>query len=307
MTVDTRYYRIADITIKVESDLPITDSTFDRKFVTFRVTRPNEDTISISHHFKLPDLSRVELGEKRYQKAPWTIYQQRDGWLYVGFLPKDPENKCWKIAQFNKDHTKGQIYHPNPEAWQQGGFGALTTFPTDQILLARVLGDRQGFFLHSAGAILNGQGVLFVGHSEAGKSTITQMLLDAEESIKRISGDYDLVILCDDRNIVRKKLDGWRVYGSWSHGDIPNISAESAPLQAICFLEQASTNKLIPLNKNSDIYHRLLACLIKPFVTADWWDKTLRLVENFGAEVPCYRMQFDKSGAILDSLIRIFD
>jgi hypothetical protein len=27
-------------------------------------------------------------------------------------------------------------------------------------------------------------------------------------------------ILCDDRNIVRRMDDGWRVYGTWSHGDV---------------------------------------------------------------------------------------
>ena len=254
MTKEIRYYRIADITIKVESDLPITDKTFDRKFDTFRVTGPNEDTISLHHHFELPDLNQINLGKKRYHKEPWTIYEQPDGWLYVGVLPRDFDHKYWKIAEFNKDHTKCQIYHPNPRGWQRGGLGALTTFPTDQILLARILADQRGFFLHSAGAILNGQGVLFVGHSDAGKSTITQMLLDAEESIKPMSGGYNLDILCDDRNIVRKKAETWRVYGSWSHGDIPNISAESAPLRAICFLEQAPTNKLIPLHEKKRNY-----------------------------------------------------
>ena len=302
MTANTRYYRIADMTIKVESDLPITDKTFDRKFDTFRVTGPNEDTISLHHHFELPDLDEIELGKERYHKAPWRIYEQSDGWLYVGILPDHFEKKYWKIARFNKDHSKGIIFHSNHNAWRRGGLGALTTFPTDQILLARLLADRQGFFLHSAGAILNSYGILFVGHSEAGKSTTTQMLLDAGASAK----DTPVEILCDDRNIVRKKAETWRVYGSWSHGDIPNISAESSLLKAICFLEQTPTNVLIPLHTKTEINHRLLACLIKPFVTADWWDKTLSLVEKLGAEVPCYRMQFDKSGVILDNLLGLF-
>jgi len=293
--------------IKVESDLPITDSTFDRKFDTFRVTRSNEDTISLHHHFELPEVNQIKMGKKRYHKEPWTIYEQPDGWLYVGILPSASEHKYWKIAQFNKDHTKGQIYHPISMSWLRGDLKSLTTFPSDQILLARLLADRQGFFLHSAGAILNGQGVLFVGHSEAGKSTITQMLLDAKESTQNSPEELDVEILCDDRNIIRKKVEGWRVYGSWSHGDIPNISAESARLHAICFLEKAPTNALIPLHVKTVIYHHLLACLIKPFGTADWWDKTLSLVELLSAETPCYLMQFDKSGVILDNIKELSD
>jgi len=40
--------------------------------------------------------------------------------------------------------------------------------------------------------------------------------------------------------------------------------------------------------------------VIRPFVTADWREKTLDGVERMAQEVPYYRMQFDKSGGILD-------
>ncbi|MEA3326752.1 MAG: hypothetical protein U9R53_05515, partial [Chloroflexota bacterium] len=87
MTKNIRYYRIADITIEVQSNLPITDSTFAKKFDTFRVKGPGEDTISLHHHFELPNLDQIELGKVRYRKVPWTIYEQSDGWLYVGIMP----------------------------------------------------------------------------------------------------------------------------------------------------------------------------------------------------------------------------
>jgi len=82
--------------------------------------------------------------------------------------------------------------------YQKGGLSSLTRFATDQILIARLLADRQGCYLHSAGAIINGAGMLFVGHSDAGKSTITRLLMDAGGA-----GDIQVEILCDDRNIVR--------------------------------------------------------------------------------------------------------
>ena len=43
-------------------------------------------------------------------------------------------------------------------------------------------------------------------------------------------------ILCDDRNIVRRWKNGWRVHGTWSHGDVAEVSPASAPLRAIMFL-----------------------------------------------------------------------
>lgn len=99
--------------------------------------------------------------------------------------------------------------------------------------------------------------------------------------------------------------DGWQVYGTWSHGDVPEVSGRSAPLHAILFIEKAGVNRITRITDRREIVRRLLACVIRPFVTAEWWEKTLTHVEQMAQEVPCYVMQFDKSGAILDELKRL--
>ena len=68
------------------------------------------------------------------------------------------------------------------------------------------------------------------------------------------------------------------------------------------FLEQAPENKLIPVDNRKEITLRLLACLITPFETTDWWAKTLRLVEKITCEVPCSVLKFDRSGAVVDKI-----
>ena len=83
------------------------------------------------------------------------------------------------------------------------------------------------------------------------------------------------------------------------------MSPASAPLRAICFIEKANENTLTPLTDRREITRRLLACVIKPFVTADWWHKTLDLIEQMAREVPCYVMRFDKSGGIVEKLRRL--
>jgi hypothetical protein len=88
-------------------------------------------------------------------------------------------------------------------------------------------------------------------------------------------------------------------------GDVPEVSPNSAPLHAIFFLEQSKENQIIPLTAKKEIFKRLVACLIKPFVTADWWDKTLDLIEQMAKEVPCYVMRFDKSGEIVGEIKRL--
>ena len=317
-----RYYRIAGITIRVDSDLPIDDQTFHPKFAAFRADGPGAETVTIRHHFELPDLTGKELGRELYRKPPWAISQQNGSYIYLGISPQADNPSLHRVATFNADHTRARIYNDavRGDSWRKGGLHSLTMFPSDQILIARLLADRRGCYLHSAGAILNGAGVLFVGHSEAGKSTTTNMLIGAG-----MRGEMNVKILCDDRNIVRKypAANGifspsiamgqkqipspssggeWRVYGTWSHGDVQLVSGNDAPLTAICFIEKANENTITPLADRKEIMRRLLACVIRPFITADWWEKTLDLIRELSNEAPCYVMRFDKSGEIIGEI-----
>ena len=285
-----RYFRIAGVTIQVEADLPITDRTFDKKFDSFRVEDPGADTVVLHHHFSLPEVKGADLGREVYRKPPWAIYRRDGSWVYLGISPTPDDPDLHRVAVFNDDHSRGRIYNPNEEGFRRGGLHALTLFPSDQILLARLLPDRHACFLHAAGMAVNGQGLLFVGHSEAGKSTMVTMLREEGE------------ILCDDRVIVRRWPDRFRVHGSWSHGDVPQVSAADAPLRAILLLEKAGTNRLERLEDRKEIVRRLPFFLIKPVVTADWWEKVLGLVETMAREVPVYRLRFDRSGEVLDVL-----
>jgi MoaA/NifB/PqqE/SkfB family radical SAM enzyme len=79
-----RHYQIAGITIQVESDLPIADTTFHPKFSSFRVDGQGEDNIIIRHHFALPDLDSVDLGKEIYRRSPWAIYRKGGSWIYTG-------------------------------------------------------------------------------------------------------------------------------------------------------------------------------------------------------------------------------
>jgi hypothetical protein len=285
-----RYYRVADITIQVESDLPINEGTFHSKLKQFEITAPAEDMVLIRHHFSLPDFSGKDLGTEVYRKAPRAIYKKEDSWIYLGISPDENDKTIHRAVVFNQDHTRARIYNDQETSFKKGGLAALTLFPTDQILLARILADKEGCYLHSCGVNFNGQGLLFAGHSEAGKSTMATMLKGKAE------------ILCDDRIIIRRISQGFKIYGTWSHGTVPDISAGSAPLKAIIFLEKSGVNELIALEDKKEITRKILACLIRPFVNVDWWEKTLLLADKLVQTVPCYLLKFDKSGKVVDLL-----
>ena len=289
-----RYFNIADISLQVDSDLPIGEETFHPKFKLFETDAPGDDLVSIRHHFGLPDLANKELGRELYRHPPWAVYQKNNSWIYLGISPFQENKTLHRVVVFDQAHTRARIYNDKGEVFQKGNLGSLTLFPTDQILLARILADRQGCFLHSCGVIFEKRGLIFCGHSEAGKSTMARMLKGRAE------------ILCDDRIIVRKKESRYKIYGTWSHGDVPDVSANSAPLEAIFFLEKSPDNLIIPIGDPRERVKKVLSCLIRPFVTVDWWHKTLDFLDKLCTDIPCYTLRFNKSGEVVE-LLKGFD
>jgi hypothetical protein len=73
-------------------------------------------------------------------------------------------------------------------------------------------------------------------------------------------------------------------------------------LKAVFFLHQAKGNRAVPVVDRRAALEKSLACLIKPLQTADWWEKSLALMEDLVNEVPFYELHFDKSGEIFRTL-----
>jgi hypothetical protein len=294
-----RFFQIGGVSVVVESDLDLDTIAFKPELLAFALESPGDDQVRLRHYFKLPDLRHQDLGKELYHEDPWAISRKEDKWYYRT-LPLGG-----RVAIFNASHTRATIYNPpnTVKRLRVQGWHSLSLFSTDQVWLAHVLADRNAVLLHSAAAILNGKGLLFVGHSDAGKSTTLELLRDAARSDGHPFMQVE--ILCDDRNIVRRWKEGWRVHGTWSHGTVSDLSPNSAPLRAIFFLEKHNYNEITPLKERKEIWKYLLGTLIRPMMTAEWWQKELSVLEQIVNEVPCYIMRFDKSGEIVDQLVSL--
>jgi hypothetical protein len=278
------------MTIQLQSDLPIGKGTFAPELMKFEVAEPGSDVISIRLHFFLPDLQGASLGRVVYRRPPWAIYRQEKSWIYLGFAPKADDFKLQFLAIFNEDHSMSAVYANRREQFIKGQLRSLTLLPTDQIFLARVLADRGACIFHSAAAMLHERGLLFLGDSGAGKTTIAAMLKEKAE------------IICDERNIVRRWPDRFRIHGTWMHSKTPVVSSSSSPLNAVMFLRKSNRNRVNPIRDRREIVRNLLKYVIKSLVSADWWNKTIDLMESMSNELPFYEMEFDMSGSIADEL-----
>jgi len=282
----TRNYHIGGVTIKISSDIPFKNDSFLPKLEKFRTKDSGNDLILIRYHFFIPDIKDMDLGDEIYRKIPWAIYKKKESWIYKEILEGQEKESVRRIVVFNKDHTIAEIYLRDSGLFTESPNHALSLFPSDQLLLSRIFADRNAITLHASGMIINGAGLIFTGKSGAGKSTIATLLKDEGE------------LLCDEFMIIREWKDGFRIHGTWSHGDIPDVSNSEAPMKALLFLEKSNHNRLEKLTETKKIISRLIPRLMQPLVTTDWWEKSLSTIERLVKNVPAYLVKFDKSGEI---------
>lgn len=117
--------------------------------------------------------------------------------------------------------------------------------------------DRSGedcLMIHSSAAIVDGQGFLFVGPSEAGKSTVA-----------RNSAAFH--VLGDEMNLVHFTPDGLELEGTPFNGTFRDKRPGRAPLRAVFLLNQAPTHRVVPLG--SAEAGSLLAAEVVPPVGLD--------------------------------------
>ena len=177
------------------------------------------------------------------------------------------------------------------------GWQSLTLFPSDRLWLSQLLVRHQALIFHSAGGIFDRKGFLFIGRSEAGKTTISRMLRD-KNSEKNIQTE----ILCDESNIVRYDGNHLRLYGTWSHGEEESVSANHCALNEIFVLRKDENNFIETISNPKLALKALFENIYRPFMTKSWWKRALNIIEICYQNIPISILHFDKSGEIISML-----
>ena len=178
-------------------------------------------------------------------------------------------------------------------AWLGLGAAAglwLLPHPLDQLLWAPALALRGVSLFHACGAVLEGEALLFAGHSGEGKTTLARLL-----------DDEGMELLSDERVAVRRAREGFIAYGTPWPGEGDIVSTASYPLGGVFVLRKAEHHAIDPLSERS-LAPELLARAIVPYYLPEVASSLLGLVGELSNHHPTQRLAFAR-GSGLRSLL----
>lgn len=197
-------------------------------------------------------------------------------WRVCAPLGFEKANVTWDLNLFVHH------YKSYEKAWETGlGLSFL-------ILRLRELG---GLVFHGSASVLDGQGILCVGVSGKGKSTISK-LLDAEGAS----------VLTDEHPVLRMQRGSsseFLIHGSPWPSSAGYARNECAPLKRIYFLQHGPDNEIIPLSPG-DALTRLIHVAVIPWQDPALFDPCLKTVETLLANVPAAVLSFVPDESVVD-------
>ncbi len=210
----------------------------------------------------------------------WKLYRDGDRHRFI-LSSAAVGPRPYREAVFNAGFTSGEIWLQRAYFDPAGSVFPLE-YPLDELLVQGLLVRGRGAELHGCGIVdASGRGLLFVGQSGAGKTTMARLW----------QGVPGARILSDDRIIVRRAGRGFVMYGTPWHGEAELSEPGSAPLRGVFFLAHDVRNVLVPLTV-PEATARLLACGFPPFYDRDGMSFTLGFLGEVAAEVPCQELRF---------------
>jgi hypothetical protein len=216
---------------------------------------------------------------------------RRDGEGYCLTMRSRDDGRALLAAYCDECTTRIRVYTGGPAGLAHSSEPRLSRTVLqvlDGVLLMNHLAPRGGLTVHAAGAVVNGEGLVFAGVSTAGKSTVCGLLMD--------SGLED-PLLSDDRLVLRPAegddggVMGMEMWGTPWCGD-PQVARNAGHhLTAIFFLAKASVTDALPLAASE-----AMRCLM-PLVSGPWYDRQRgdRVLETCGRiaeRIPCYELRF---------------
>ncbi|MGQ0713299.1 MAG: hypothetical protein ACT4PJ_06155 [Gemmatimonadaceae bacterium] len=208
----------------------------------------------------------------------WEMRHTDDGAEEVTFFaPQGHTRVAWAQTVFDSATRSARLIQRR--GWG-GGDAVRIGYPVDELLMCRLLMGAGAVIVHGAAVEYDGRALLFVGHSGAGKSTISAL---AQECGARV--------LSDDRTILRVAAAGVTAWGTPWHGSHRAGSPTAQPLDGIFLLVQAARDDVRPLAP-TEAAGELLVRLIHPGASRQQFETLVGRVADVVSQVPVFELRF---------------
>ena len=223
----------------------------------------------------------------------WRVYQALD-YIYV-YLRRSFFTDFFCVARCNPSFTAIDLIfndqvNLDENIERQVGPIYPIPYPLDQVLLTNYMArHNNGLLVHSAGIGFNGNGYIFPGKSGRGKSTLMSLFSERDQ----------FELLGDDRIVVRKMADEFRMYGTPWPSDAGVANNLSAPLTALYFIHQASENKIEEVSPKVAV-NRLLPVSFIPWYDREAVINLLDFCDDLTSTVPAFDLYFKPTTEVAD-------
>lgn len=142
----------------------------------------------------------------------------------------------------------------------------------------RILENYNGFFFHSSSLMLDNEGYVFTAVSGTGKSTHTELW--------RKLFKEKVVMINDDKPIIRKKDGVFYVYGTPWMGKSNIGNNVKAPVKAVYILQRGEKNSAVRV-KPGEVFKNILEATVVP-TDRNNMEKLLELLDEFFSSVSLF-------------------
>ena len=185
----------------------------------------------------------------------------------------------------SQDIENTDLYFDDPT----GNFCDPFYGPTMELLMVNYLAQGRGIIIHGCGIKQGERGVIFVGESGAGKTTLAKIWDRAS----------DVEVLSDDRTLVRKQGDHFVMYGTPWHGEGKFDSPGRVKLDQIFFIKHSKENSISKINKTHSV-EQVLKCSFPPLWDVQGMEYSMDVFCDLAAAVPCRELSFKPDAGVID-------
>ena len=213
----------------------------------------------------------------------WSVWKHNSDLYIKTIFPLSPDPKN-AVLRFSLDTIVWDL-------WIETGRTKTDPleYPLDGLILYYLTAINNDIMIHASGVNYAGKGFLFSGVSGKGKSTMA-----------RLWDNLGAKVIHDDRLIIRKTGDGYRMFNTPVYDD---DEPSDSPLNSIFIIEHSRENRLIVLKQAAAVSQVMANC-----IQHTWGPGIISQLSGSISEmcniIPTYRLLFKPESTVIEHILK---